>query len=181
VGCRYHLAIAWIGEEGRIFWERPDAEIWELEETCALDIVERLDPDSDGLTLGAIADVMRCTRERVRQIEAHGLRAARANATHDLSRAALVEALRDLDNRRPGGSLLAQAIDHDEGPSPLTVEEAERMRRAVAALAASERPSPPLPDSWWLDETEAVPSEGGETEGALEAVAGLGAGEVDHG
>ena len=42
-----------------------DLEPWELEETCALDVVER----EQGVTLETVGSIMNLTRERVRQVE----------------------------------------------------------------------------------------------------------------
>lgn len=65
VSCRFHLAIDVNENTGTIKLNFPDLEIWELSETCALDVAER-----GGLKLEAVGEVMNITRERVRQIEA---------------------------------------------------------------------------------------------------------------
>jgi DNA-directed RNA polymerase sigma subunit (sigma70/sigma32) len=41
----------------------PDVEVWEMTETCTLDVAER-----DGATLEEVGELMNITRERVRQI-----------------------------------------------------------------------------------------------------------------
>jgi DNA-directed RNA polymerase sigma subunit (sigma70/sigma32) len=43
-------------------------EVWEMSETCALDIAER-----GGLTLEEVGAIMNLTRERIRQVEVAGL------------------------------------------------------------------------------------------------------------
>jgi len=42
----------------------PDRQVWEMKETCSLDLAER-----DGMTLEEVGDAMNLTRERVRQVE----------------------------------------------------------------------------------------------------------------
>jgi DNA-directed RNA polymerase sigma subunit (sigma70/sigma32) len=46
----------------------PELEVWELPETCSLDVADR-----NGITLEDVADVINLTRERVRQLETRGL------------------------------------------------------------------------------------------------------------
>jgi hypothetical protein len=55
-------------ESGSVKYNFPDKEVWELEETCALDVAER-----GGITLEEIGEIMNLTRERVRQLETDGL------------------------------------------------------------------------------------------------------------
>ena len=43
--------------------------MWELRETCALDVAER-----GGLTLEEVGEILNLTRERIRQVEAAGLK-----------------------------------------------------------------------------------------------------------
>jgi len=67
VGCRHHLALKVLGS-GRVRLWHPDLEVWELPETCALDVADR-GPES----LEKVGAYMGLTRERVRQIEEEGL------------------------------------------------------------------------------------------------------------
>jgi DNA-directed RNA polymerase sigma subunit (sigma70/sigma32) len=72
-------------ETGSIKLNFPDKEVYELEETCALDVAER-----GGITLEDVGILMNLTRERIRQVEALGLRKVREtieerNLTEDLT------------------------------------------------------------------------------------------------
>lgn len=71
VSCRYHLALD-IQESGGVKVNFPDIEVWEMKETCALDVADRA--EGEGLTLREVGDHTNLTRERTRQIQASGLR-----------------------------------------------------------------------------------------------------------
>lgn len=64
VGCRHHLYMD-VTEAGSIR-VMMDGEVWEMAESCALDLADRY---PDGLTLEEVGDILGLTRERVRQIE----------------------------------------------------------------------------------------------------------------
>jgi hypothetical protein len=68
VSCRYHLYLDVNPVTGSIKLNFPDKKVWELEETCALDVAER-----GGITLEEVGDIMNLTRERIRQVEVSGL------------------------------------------------------------------------------------------------------------
>ncbi len=68
VSCRHHLYLDINEETGSIKFNFPDKEIWELEETCALDVADR-----GGITLEEVGAIMNLTRERIRQLELSGL------------------------------------------------------------------------------------------------------------
>lgn len=68
VSCRHHLYLDINPEAGSLKFNFPDKEVWELEETCALDVAEQ-----GGITLEETGNIMNLTRERVRQIEIDGL------------------------------------------------------------------------------------------------------------
>ena len=68
VGCKYHLYLDVNPETHSIKKNFPHKEVWELEETCALDVAER-----GGLTLEEVGDLLNLTRERIRQMEALGV------------------------------------------------------------------------------------------------------------
>ncbi len=68
VACKHHLYLDVNPETGSIKLNFPDKEIWELEETCALDVA-----DKGGITLEEVGAIMNLTRERIRQVETRGL------------------------------------------------------------------------------------------------------------
>ncbi len=68
VSCKYHLYLDVNPDTGSIKINFPDTEVWDLEETCALDISKR-----GGVTLEEVGIIMNLTRERVRQLEMSGL------------------------------------------------------------------------------------------------------------
>lgn len=68
VSCRHHLYLDVNEETGSIKFNFPDKEVWELEETCALDVADR-----GGITLEEVGSIMNLTRERIRQLELSGL------------------------------------------------------------------------------------------------------------
>jgi hypothetical protein len=68
VSCKYHLYLDVNPETGSIKLNFPELEVWEMEETCALDVARR-----GGVTLEEVGVIMNLTRERVRQLEMSGL------------------------------------------------------------------------------------------------------------
>lgn len=68
VSCRYHLYLDVNEEKGSLKLNFPDLEVWELPETCALDVADR-----GGMTLEEVGEIMNLTRERIRQVEVRGL------------------------------------------------------------------------------------------------------------
>ncbi len=68
VACKQHLYIDVHPERGSIKLNFPDLEVWEMQETCALDVADR-----GGITLEEVGEIMNLTRERVRQVETVGL------------------------------------------------------------------------------------------------------------
>ncbi len=68
VSCKYHLYIDVHPVRGSIKVNFPDQDVWEMTETCALDIADRA-----GITLEEVGVIMNLTRERVRQLETQGL------------------------------------------------------------------------------------------------------------
>jgi len=68
VSCRHHLYLDVNPETGSMKLNFPDKEVWELEDTCALDVADR-----GGITLEEVGAIMNLTRERIRQVEVRGL------------------------------------------------------------------------------------------------------------
>lgn len=68
VSCKHHLYLDVNPRTGSIKVNFPDKELWELEETCALDVADR-----GGITLEEVGAIMNLTRERIRQVETRGL------------------------------------------------------------------------------------------------------------
>jgi hypothetical protein len=64
IGCKYHLYLDINKNNGSIKFNFPDLEFDELDQTCALDIIEKGET-----TLEDIGKHMNLTRERVRQIQ----------------------------------------------------------------------------------------------------------------
>lgn len=78
VSCRHHLYLDVNEETGSIKFNFPDKEVWELEETCALDVADR-----GGITLEEVGSIMNLTRERIRQLELSGLEKLKVYAKGD--------------------------------------------------------------------------------------------------
>jgi len=75
ISCKHHLYLDVNPATGSIKLNFPDKEIWEMEETCALDVADR-----GGITLEEVGAIMNLTRERIRQVETRGLLKLRAIA-----------------------------------------------------------------------------------------------------
>ena len=68
VSCKYHLYLDINQETGSIKVNFPDLNVWEMSETCALDVADR-----GGITLEEVGELVNLTRERIRQVEVLGL------------------------------------------------------------------------------------------------------------
>ena len=68
VSCKHHLFLDVNTETGSIKFNFPDKEVWEMKETCALDVADR-----GGITLEEVGEILNLTRERIRQVEVKGL------------------------------------------------------------------------------------------------------------
>ena len=78
VSCKHHLYLDVNPRNGAIKLNFPDLEVWDMPETCALDIADR-----GGVTLDEVGEIMNLTRERVRQLETRGL--AKLKALNELA------------------------------------------------------------------------------------------------
>jgi hypothetical protein len=77
VSCKHHLYIDVSARTGAIKLNFPDLEVWDLGESCALDVADR-----GGTTLEDVGAIMNLTRERIRQVEVKAL--AKLEALRDL-------------------------------------------------------------------------------------------------
>lgn len=68
VACKHHLYLDVNPDTGSIKLNFPDIPVWEMKETCALDIADR-----GGVTLEEVGEILNLTRERIRQVEVIGL------------------------------------------------------------------------------------------------------------
>jgi hypothetical protein len=106
VSCKHHLYLDVSARTGAIKLNFPDLEVWEMTETCALDIADR-----GGTTLEEVGAIMNLTRERIRQVEVKGL--AKLAALRDMA------ALREYVDEGPTGRrrlpVLAAARDEEDG------------------------------------------------------------------
>lgn len=78
VSCKHHLYLD-VTEAGGLKVNFPTLEVWELEETCALDVA-----DGGGETLERVGELVNLTRERVRQVEVRALMKTRAAPLDEL-------------------------------------------------------------------------------------------------
>jgi hypothetical protein len=74
VSCSHHLYLDVDPDTGSIKFNFPLLEVWQLAETCSLDVADR-----GGITLEAVAALMNLTRERIRQVEVRGLEEIRSD------------------------------------------------------------------------------------------------------
>jgi len=68
VSCRHHLYLDVNPQTGTIKLNFPDLEVWELANSCALDVA-----DQGGTAIETVGGFMNVTRERIRQIETQAL------------------------------------------------------------------------------------------------------------
>jgi hypothetical protein len=105
VSCKHHLFLDVSARTGAIKLNFPDLEVWDMNETCALDVADR-----GGTTLEDVGAIMNLTRERIRQVEVKAL--AKLQALRDMM------GLRDYVDEGPVGKrrlpVLANNEDEDE-------------------------------------------------------------------
>ena len=78
VSCKYHLYLDVNPQTGSIKLNFPDLDVWEMHETCALDVADR-----GGTTLEEVGALLNLTRERIRQVELSGLEKLRTYVDED--------------------------------------------------------------------------------------------------
>lgn len=103
VSCEYHLFVDVSPRTGAIKLNFPDLEVWELTESCSLDVADR-----GGTTLEDVGAIMNLTRERIRQVEVKAL--AKLEALRDMN------ALRDYVDEGPVGKRRLPRLSKAEVP-----------------------------------------------------------------
>jgi hypothetical protein len=132
VSCQHHLYLDVSARTGAIKLNFPDLEVWDMNESCALDVADR-----GGTTLEDVGAIMNLTRERIRQVEVKAL--AKLEALKEMM------GLRDYIDEGPVGKrrlpVIAAPVEDDEedefeadsakvarndadGEAPVVVEEA---------------------------------------------------------
>ena len=101
VSCKHHLFIDVSPRTGAIKLNFPDLEVWDLGESCALDVA-----DKHGTTLEDVGAIMNLTRERIRQVEVKAL--AKLEALNDMY------ALRDYVDEGPVGKRRLPTLSKEE-------------------------------------------------------------------
>jgi hypothetical protein len=110
VSCKHHLYLDVSARTGAIKLNFPDLEVWEMNETCALDVADR-----GGTTLEDVGAIMNLTRERIRQVEVKAL--AKLEALRDMM------ALRDYVDEGPVGKRRLPVLTRDEDDEETSVED----------------------------------------------------------
>ncbi len=74
VSCSHHLYLDVNPESGAIKLNFPHLDVWEMAETCSLDVADR-----GGVTLEEVGAILNLTRERIRQLEVRGIDKIKVN------------------------------------------------------------------------------------------------------
>ena len=101
VSCKHHLYVDVSPRTGAIKLNFPDLEVWEMGDSCALDVADR-----GGTTLEDVGAIMNLTRERIRQVEVKAL--AKLEALRDMM------ALRDFVDDGPVGKRRLPVLSKSE-------------------------------------------------------------------
>lgn len=78
--CRFHLYLE-VSENGWIKLMFPHLEVWEMKESCALDVADRA--EDDGVTLEKLGGLLNISLEGARQVELEVLAELRAKVGED--------------------------------------------------------------------------------------------------
>ncbi len=119
VSCKHHLYLDVSARTGAIKLNFPDLEVWEMTETCALDVADR-----GGTTLEEVGAIMNLTRERIRQVEVKGL--AKLQALREMT------ALRDYVDEGPVGKRRLPVLAAPEEDEEEEDEDGEEAAEAAA-------------------------------------------------
>lgn len=120
VSCKYHLALDVSPKSGAIKLNFPGLEVWEMRETCSLDVADR-----GGVALEGVGALMNLTRERIRQVETMALARVRPVA---------VAALRDYAEPEATAEASPNEPEHDDLREPAQTAD------VIAALAELQVP-----------------------------------------
>lgn len=101
VSCKHHLFLDVSAKTGAIKMNFPDLDLWEMGESCALDVADR-----GGTTLEDVGAIMNLTRERIRQVEVRAL--AKLEALNDMN------SLRDYVDEGPVGKRRLPVINAND-------------------------------------------------------------------
>jgi len=125
VSCKHHLFLDVSARTGAIKLNFPDLEVWEMTETCALDVADR-----GGTTLEEVGAIMNLTRERIRQVEVKGL--AKLAALRDMS------TLRDYVDEGPTGKRRLPILEKeaDEESDEIGEDESDETEAATDEVEA---------------------------------------------
>jgi hypothetical protein len=110
VSCKHHLFVDVSAKTGAIKLNFPDLDVWEMNESCALDVADR-----GGTTLEDVGAIMNLTRERIRQVEVKAL--AKLEALRQML------ALRDFIDEGPVGKRRLPRLAVSEPPAVATDDE----------------------------------------------------------
>jgi hypothetical protein len=125
VSCQHHLYLDVSARTGAIKLNFPDLEVWQMSETCALDVADR-----GGTTLEEVGAIMNLTRERIRQVEVKGL--AKLAAMRDMT------VLRDYVDGGPMGKRRLPVLDEDEEKRNDEESEDEELDEEIADETTSD-------------------------------------------
>ncbi len=101
VSCKHHLYVDVNSRTGAIKLNFPDIELWDMAESCALDVADR-----GHTTLEDVGAIMNLTRERIRQVEVKAL--ARLKELSEM------ESIRELIDEGPVGRRRLPVLSSDE-------------------------------------------------------------------
>ena len=130
VSCEYHLFVDVSPRTGAIKLNFPDLEVWELTESCSLDVADR-----GGTTLEDVGAIMNLTRERIRQVEVKAL--AKLEALRDMN------ALRDFVDEGPVGKRRLPQLSKNE----LVKADKEKVKAKASAEPESDADFEEVEDS----------------------------------
>lgn len=125
VSCKHHLFIDVSARTGAIKLNFPDLEVWDLGESCALDVADR-----GGTTLEDVGAIMNLTRERIRQVEVKAL--AKLEALRDMM------ALRDYVDEGPVGRRRLPKLSKEELGDADLADDDDEVEEALELEAEAE-------------------------------------------